>query len=295
MHRDAYMPDPITPTMTRMNRRHSYKRERDVESGCIYRRLEEPEHEGPLTDEHIIAQSVGGMLVLEKASCPACANQTHAFEGHAFDPLRPLRQQLGFPMSRETKNRIRTKGEDKFIVKADGKKIKVPMSTFPALAIHLAFPMAGILINQPMDDRALGGSIHGIELTPGFGERFDRLRAKLRAREIAIVGVDAAEQRRNQNDYGRMLAKVGHSYAVAKLGLGNFCPLLLDIIHNKSPLNLSHYIGSSIGKPDQPTDLHEIGFAPRGMIGGDELVIVKVRLFANLQGQTHYIVVGEWL
>src|ERR1700730_17517375 len=64
MHGDAQMPDPITQTMTRMNRRHSYKRERDVESGCIYRRIGEPEHEGPLTDEHIIAQSVGGMLVL---------------------------------------------------------------------------------------------------------------------------------------------------------------------------------------------------------------------------------------
>jgi hypothetical protein len=279
--------------MTRMNRRHSYKRERDVESGCIYRRPGEPEHEGPLTDEHIIAQSVGGMLVLEEASCPACGNETHAFEGHAFDPLRPLRQQLGFSMSRETKNRIRTKGEDKFIVKADGKKIKVPMSQFPALAIHLAFPMPGILINQPMDDRALGGGIHAIELTPGFGERLNKLKAKLRAREIAIVGVEAGEQRRNQNDYGRMLAKVGHSYAVAELGLGNFRPLLLGTIHNQTPLNLSHFIGSSIGKPDEPTDLHEIGFAPRGMIGGDELVIVKVRLFANLQGQTHYIVVGE--
>ena len=278
-----------------MSRRHSYKREKDVQSGCIYRRAGEPEHEGRLTDEHIIAESVGGTLVLEAASCPACAGETHAFEGHAFDPLRPLRQQLGFPMSRETKRRIKTKGEDNFIVKADGKKIKVPMSEFPALAIHLAFPMPGILINQPMDDRALGGGIHAIELTPGFGERFNRLRAKLRAREIQILGVEAAAQRQNQNDYGRMLAKVAHSYAVAELGLGNFRPFLLDIIHNKSPLNLSHYIGSSIGKPDEPTDLHEIGFARRGMIGADELVIVKVRLFASLQGQTHYIVVGEWV
>jgi hypothetical protein len=202
-----------------MSRRHCYKRENDVQSSCIYRWPEEAEHDGQLTDEHIIAQSIGGMLVLEEASCPTCAKETHAFEGHAFDPLRPLRQQLGFPMSRETKRRIRSKGEDRFIVKADGKKIKVPMSEFPALAIHLAFPMPGILVNQPMDDRPLGGGIHAIELSPGFGERFNRLKVKLRAREIAIVGVEAAEQRRNQNDYGRMLAKVAHSYAVAKLGL----------------------------------------------------------------------------
>jgi hypothetical protein len=289
------MPAPIAETMTRMNRRFSYTREKDVERGCIYRRAGEPEHEGPLSDEHIIAQSIGGLLILESASCVACANKTHAFEGHAFDPLRPLRQQLGFPMSRETKKRIRAKGDDKFIVKADGKKIKVPMSEFPALAIHLAFPMSGILINQPMDDRVLGGGIHAIELTPGFGQKFNRLRAKLRARRIEIVGVEAAEQRRNQNDYRRMLAKAAHSYAVAELGLGSFRPFLLGIIHNQAPLNLSHFIGSSICKPDAPTDLHEIGFAPRGMIGGEELVIVKVRLFANLQGQTHYIVVGEWL
>jgi hypothetical protein len=41
------------------------------------------------------------------------------------------------------------------------KKLKVPMSQFPALAIHLAFPMPGILINQPIDDRALGGDPDG--------------------------------------------------------------------------------------------------------------------------------------
>jgi hypothetical protein len=54
--------------------------------------LAESEHETPLTDEHIIAQSVGGTLILAAASCPACALETHAFEGHAFDTLRPLRR-----------------------------------------------------------------------------------------------------------------------------------------------------------------------------------------------------------
>jgi hypothetical protein len=169
------------------------------------------------------------------------------------------------------------------------------MSEFPALAIHLAFPIPGILINEPMDDRVLGGSIHAIELTPGFGERLNKLKAKLRAREIAITGVEASQQRQNQNDYGRMLAKVAHAYAVAELGLGNFRPLLLGIIRNVPPLNLTYYVGSAMSKPDPPTDLHEIGFASSNMIGGDELIIVKIRLFANLQGQTHYVVVGERL
>ena len=43
-------------------------------------------------------------------------------------------------------------------------------------------------------------------------------------------------------DFARMLAKVGHTYATAELGHGNFTPTLLEIIEGSSP-NPFHFVG----------------------------------------------------
>jgi hypothetical protein len=89
----------IPEKMTKMKRHHIYRRERDREGcrGCIYCN-ETPKT--PLTLEHIIPEGLGGGLTIENASCATCAEQTHAFEGHACDVMRPVRRQLGFPQKR---------------------------------------------------------------------------------------------------------------------------------------------------------------------------------------------------
>jgi 5-methylcytosine-specific restriction endonuclease McrA len=50
-------------------------------SACIYCGATEPDTK--LTDEHIVPLSLGGTLILPKASCLACARQTGKLEGYA--------------------------------------------------------------------------------------------------------------------------------------------------------------------------------------------------------------------
>jgi hypothetical protein len=96
----------------------------------------------------------------------------------------------------------------------------------------------------------------------------------------------------DEGDFGRMLAKIAHSYAVAEMGLDSFTPFLCGIITGIKPYLLSHYIGSQLVTTDEPIDLHEISFDTSGLDQGRYLV-VKVRLFAPYKTPRHLVVVGE--
>jgi hypothetical protein len=285
------MPDPITQTMVRMNRGHTYDRSKDRQGGCIY--CGSDGVPGKLTDEHIIPESIGGMLLIEKASCDTCAGETHAFEGRACNTYRPVRRQLSYPSkSRGAKDRERKRAE-RFVIKLDRGTIKVPAAEFPGLVMSLTFPPAGILFDLPKEEKPLTGGIHAIELLPGFGEKLNAIKAKYRSNSIGIVGVEKSA-RATEADFGRMLSKIAHSYVVAEFGLGNFRPLLNHIVRNHPPFYLTHFIGSALGKPGPVTDMHEIEIDQTGL-GLDRFIVVRLRLFANLDGATHYIIAGEFM
>jgi hypothetical protein len=93
-------------------------------------------------------------------------------------------------------------------------------------------------------------------------------------------------------DFGRMLAKIGHSYAVGELGIDGFKPALTNIIRGQRPFFLTHYIGSQFTTAELGTDLHEVSFDKTGLDGG-VFVIVRVRLFATYKTPAHLIVVGS--
>ena len=276
--------------LTKMKRVHIYGREYDREgwNGCIYCN-ETPE--ARLTIEHIIPESLGGTLTIENASCTTCAHQTHAFEGHACNFLRPVRRQMGLPQKhRGAKARENRRGE-RFVLMLDKNRVKVPIEEFPALLMSLVFPFPGILLNQKPEDKPLTGGVYSAELMEGFGEKLNRIRAKYRANSIAIMGIEPGA-RGQQDDFGRMLAKIAHSYAVAELGCGNFHPFLVDVIRGVKPYYLPYFIGSGIGKSPPFSDLHQIEIDGTGL-GMGALVVVKIRLFSNRDTPTHYVVVGR--
>lgn len=247
--------------------------------------------DGPLTDEHIIPEAIGGRLILEAASCAACANETHAFEGHACDTCRPIRRQLGFPSKTKGRKARDRAAAEKFILDLDGRRVKVPVDEFPGLFVHLVYPLPGILLGSPVEDRPLVGGIHAIEVMPGFGRRLDAVRQKYKANKVSIVGVDKSN-RTDKEDTGRMLAKIAHAYAVAELGPDAFTPSIGGIIRGDQPFNLPHYVGSQAQTTEAATDLHEISIDTSGVDRG-RYVVVRVRLFASFKGPGHYVVVGE--
>jgi HNH endonuclease len=274
----------------KMNRQHNYDRARDLEGcdGCIYCNAPPPP---PLTKEHIIPESLGGALIIDNASCAACADQTHAFEGHACNVLRPVRRQIGFPQKhRGAKTRVLRKAE-RFVVMLDKNRVKVPIEEFPALLMSLVFPFPGILLNQKPEDKPLTGGIYSAELMEGFGEKLNRLRAKYRANSVGIMGIEP-NARGQEDDFGRMLAKIAHSYAAAELGCGNFQPFLVHVIRGVKPYFLPYFIGSGLGNSPPFSDIHQIEIDKAG-IGGGAFVVVKIRLFSNRDTPTHYVVVGR--
>lgn len=205
-----------------------------------------------------------------------------------------MRRQLNFPSKRRGKKDRERKKDEKFILRLDNtRNVKVSVNEFPALLMNMVFPLPTILFNGTPEDSPLLFGIHSIELMPEFGEKLNAVKAKYGAASVSIVGVDKTN-RVDHADLGRMLAKIAHGYAVAELGLHNFRPFLLHIIKEQKPYYLTHFIGSDIVPPGEATDLHEIEI-DKSELWGQHLIVVRLRLFATMKSQNHFIVVGETL
>jgi hypothetical protein len=282
------MTGTVSQTMTRMNRQQVFRRAPG--QPCIYCGTRPG-----TTTEHIIPEAFGGRLTLENASCITCADETHAFEGHTARLFSPYRRQLNIRGKRRSSKERRLRNLERFTLRLDDvRRIKVPSDEFPAVVFHVSFPPPTILFGLPPNDNdsPLAGSVHHIELMPGFVERLNAIRRKYRANKIEMIGMGISQGRMPWDDFGRTLTKIAYSYAVATQGYGAFVPLVTHIILNKRPFNLTHFIGSPFDVPNAATDMHEIDLGAFGW-NAPELVIVRLRLFANLQSQAHYIVVGR--
>jgi hypothetical protein len=192
----------------------------------------------------------------------------------------PIRAQLNFPSKRSLKNRIK-----KFDMTFDGIRRKIHQDEYPGMVISFVNALPGILVDAAPSDQYAGGI--AVATLPGFGERLNKLRAKFGAREVSFnPSFDIIH-------LGRMLAKIAHAYAVAELGMHNFRPLLLDIILNRPPLYVAHYVGGIRDvEPPMGNDLHEISI-DKSELGGGRYVVVKIQLFADRKLPVYYVVAGE--
>lgn len=94
--------------------------------------------------------------------------------------------------------------------------------------------------------------------------------------------------------FGRMLAKIAHSYAVALVGNGAFKPFLLDLIlndHNR----INYYIGNEKqnGPISQEPDFFSLGLHSMKLPNGKDALYVKIRLFSWLLTPVYVAIVGE--
>jgi hypothetical protein len=141
---DRRLISTVSPTMTRMNRAHTYP----PVGKCIY--CGSDGGAGRLDREHIIAKSLGGMLVLPGASCIECAKATSAVERQiARELFRAIRRQMGLSM----KPRSRLRG---FEVGLDGADASVLAEGYPGSAHLLCLSAAGHPGQVPRPSRSLG-------------------------------------------------------------------------------------------------------------------------------------------
>jgi hypothetical protein len=186
-------------------------------------------------------------------------------------------------MPQKNKSRKRRAGPDSFAAKVDGAPIKVEIDEFPGLLFSFDFDPPGLVMKRALTE-AFAGRVTFTHL-PGFPDRMANLNFKHRVKEEVSLAMPA-----DATDLGRMLAKIGHAYAVAEIGLGSFRPYLLDIILNRPPLHIGHYVGG-FGHAPAGSDLHDIRIEPD--FWGPESVAIEIQLFAARSMPTYVVIVGE--
>ncbi|MEN8133172.1 MAG: hypothetical protein ABFS45_23935 [Pseudomonadota bacterium] len=95
--------------------------------------------------------------------------------------------------------------------------------------------------------------------------------------------------------FARMLGKIGLGFAVAQLGMEGYEPLIRKLILNGSFQHglVGGFAGIDRTNP-QTTSFHTLSLVTNDRLPG-HFIIVKIRLFAEFNGPTNYVVVGRWL
>ena len=201
-----------------------------------------------LSTEHVISYGLGGELIFPKASCESCRQATSKVEDFI------LRKYLCALLSRNPAGRP---NGYKLKLWKDGRSWtqKVALSKHPGDVRFVMFDPPGRIAG-----RAVEQTTHNIRLVEGiiFPDAEGRLRA---------LGADGAEDKVavNAMKLARIIAKIGHAYAVAELGLDAFEETYVSHLVRADASDWHYWIGSyDRGRVAQPATLHELKFLRRG-------------------------------
>lgn len=247
-----------------------------------------------LSDEHIIAYSLGGDYILPDASCAKCRDMTAREElwcaRGIFGALRiaheyPTRRPQERP--KEVTIDVESGGQTK--------QLSVPVDQMPTAPVIMPiFPTAGVLVGREPSIEIPDIRYQFIfPFPPDHEERLQRLRqgGPTKIKVNVPYGL---------NPFMCLLAKIGHGFAVAAHGLESFTPLLPDYILDRDR-RLSHVIGSTtqvitpapdgtLGVPSNPMHAWQVGIRS---IGGKHYVVTLIQLFRYLGAPVYEVVAGE--
>lgn len=236
---------------------------------------DDPTHK--MGDEHIIPLSIGGTLILRDASCAQCERKTSRLETQCTRALfNSGRMHLGI-WGRKQKKLPKT-------ISTESKlgKVKMPPHLHPGVIIGFKFAMPAALFCLNPEKEATAW----VTLTPVVPNLPERIN-KMRGLKINLGGGISAET------FGRYLAKIAHSYAVYRLGYGGFNACLPSLIVGDPPYyGVTHFVGSNQFDEPKAAERHTLDLATWHDVKGQKLLVVKVRLFADLGLPIHHIVVG---
>lgn len=242
-----------------------------------------------LNDEHIIPLGLGGRMVLPRSSCSSCSKKTSFFEMTCLRTMYgPLRQLYGLPSRRKKEQPQKLPLKVKYKATDEWTEVLVNQVDYPFLVTFPYFPMPNLIVSKQTSSRRGAVTnrlwIRGASAYESFFDHLQRLTLELRVHSIM------PESKAHVEEFCQMLAKVGHSYAVAELGYGKFKPLLLSHIVDKELSNCGDFIGS-FHKDELPSkNIHELSIQEDNH---KKYIIVRIRFLAILGTPTYYIVVGQ--
>jgi hypothetical protein len=231
-----------------------------------------------LTREHIIPFGLGGNRVLPESSCPECQKLTGNFEqsllrGHFF----PARVHLGFP------TRHNDPRPDAFPMRFtdDGSEVVLPLADHPCVLYLPKFVNEPAILTGTEPTGKIEAGMWLYVFQPDLHRRASQFGARpVEPRTAILFG-----------DFLRLLAKIGHAYATAELGIGSFKPLAVGVIEGETA-KPDLLIGGMRDTLQPKSDFHDLWLAKHQSRNGT-FWIANVQLFASLQGPIYRVVVGE--
>src|SRR5919108_3228676 len=234
-----------------------------------------------LTDEHVIPISLGGVHMLEGASCRACADVTTKFER---DVARDMWGDARISYNVQSR---RKKERKTHIILADpadpARRVKVPYSEYPALMVFYKMGRAGLLEGLPDTvDVSTAWQMVGVSddiKAKGFQEKF---------------GVPLTARVRHMPDsFARLLAKIGYCNLLTMLDPEDFRPICLPYIMGDRK-NPSYVVGGTVEIAEPERVGYRLSTVAFGSL--EQLMLVaEIRLFANVATPTYHVVVGDVL
>jgi hypothetical protein len=241
-----------------------------------------------LSDEHIIAFSLGANVYMPNASCAGCAKITSYLEGYAARAIYgPFRIFFGV-QSRRKKIDL---GDVPVVFTTErGKETRqIPRVQLPPLfSVPLLSP-AGIFEHKEPEP-----------IIPATGWIWFASDPKEYMKRFRQEGDRTWEFRGNINTivFARVLAKISHTITTALVGVDGFEPLLPPLILGKT--DKAAYL---IGCADAPTPAerppsgpsmvhHDIAVSAMAENGQRPLLVTKIRLFSFTGAPSYYVVAG---
>ena len=236
-----------------------------------------------LTAEHIVANALGGKLVLEAASCTECRKKTSKLEEVVARQMYwPLRLSLGVIGNRKHKDRP-THWPGVLQVNDRIEDMPIEVGKFPQIYAVMEMP----------PPRILSGAVATPEM-PQLRIIIKPSKAEL-AKIAAQWGADQIEFKSEivWGTFARMIAKICHAYAVSVVGLDGVDFFLPPLIVSPSDY-IAHYVGGVDDPEHQLAPPHDLALRVQDIDGRPYLVAFTTILGAN-RFPTYQCIVGEIL
>lgn len=235
-----------------------------------------------LSDEHIVPLSLGGVHIIQKASCPRCAKITSGFEGNVAQGLwGDARTAFNAP----TRHPKKRKSVISTHISQGAKEIQISSTEYPAGFVFYRMGIPGIL--QGLSENEDTSALWTMDVVDDDKRREDFFKKHGSYPTLKFKNVP--------QDFGRMLIKIGYGHVLTFLEPEDFNPLCLPYILGEKQ-NVSHLVGEQTKNvtpsPDLGYSLRTKGF----VISENRLLLIAiVRLYANTHSPEYEVVVGDVL
>ena len=235
-------------------------------------------------------------MELPEASCADCAAVTSAFERtclreifaparaylDAYGKRRPAGRPTGFPVTLKSKE-------------GAGESVDVRLVDYPFWFMMLLMAPPGILAGRTKEADARGVDVNPVQIS----ERGHEIKAADVVKSVPGAETIEMNLQMKPGDLWKLLAKIGHGFAVGERGFGNFEPLLTDFILGRDEHVGPHFIGGACSAENLPIasigsspGLHEARVFEISSDDGRRLLVARIQLFAALGSPVYDVVVG---